>query len=326
MLIKTSKKSFDKKLTDFLIAFDAAKQLFQKDEGIHGSRDITYAKWLGHMEQDNRELTTYINETTYDNDNYAKKLIRNFFSEHNKVTNMLLATKGVVFKQLKFTNEEIANQIVEYNRMRYKNVIAIRDYARACDSINFTGISQIYNIPEIENLSIDETIDLLLNRLYRIRDNENYFPLREILKGNGVEFNREETYSYLIENLQNENYIDTLEKEDDIYIRISMKGIHKMEQKVQKNLNRQVLKDALIEIKNNIPTTGIKKCIEKIKNILIDPNIDDYNLLIILDHRFTQLLEGEIKGILNYETITVERNKIANSLINQVQVMIDKLK
>lgn len=321
MLIKTSKKTFDEKLNGFLVGIEIPIQEFSKESSILASRDITYAKYLASMESIDREITTYIEEVTFDRENFAKNQIRHFFTEHKRVAEMLLAEKGLIFKSIKYTNREISDEIVRHNKRKYKIVLAIRDYARACDSIIFAGISSVYNIPEIENLSINETVDLLLNRLYRIRDNETYFPLREILKGNGVGFNRIEFYDYIVRHLQNENFIDIKKEGDDFYVRISLNGIHKMEQQKQKFLNVETLKSALWEIKNKIPTTGIKKSIEKLKTIFIDPESDNFNSIVLIEFQYFQILDGEIKGILSPDSIRIGKNRIVNSLLELIEII-----
>lgn len=318
ILLKTSKSLFDEKLTGFLIGFEGIIQHFKATEGKYFSRDITYAQFLARMEQLDRKIISYIGEVTFEKNNYAKKLISNFVSEHKSLQDALSATEGILFKKYKYTNEQISDEIIRCSEMKYNSILKIRDYVRACDLLIFTGIEQIYNVPEIDSLSIKDATYLLLNRLYRIRDNENYFPLNALLKGNGIVFKRTGTYQFIAENLQKENLIDVKEEDKEYLVRISLNGIHEIEEQKNRLKNKEYLTNKFTEIKNSIDTNGILISLEQAKSVLIDQNTDDYNTLIQIGSRYREIQEREKKGILPDETILIELNKITYSLISHL--------
>jgi hypothetical protein len=322
ILLKTSKSLFDEKLNGFLIGFEGIIQHFKATEGKYFSRDITYAQFLARMEQLDREIISYIDEVTFEKDNYAKKMISNFIPEYRSLVNMLTATEGVIFKGYKYTNEQISHEIILCSELKYNSILQIRDYVRACDLVIFTGIEQIYNVPEIDSLSIEDATYLILNRLYRIRDNENYFPLNSLLKGNGIVFKRNGTYQYIAENLQQEGLLDVKEKGKEYFVRISLNGIHEIEKRKKILNNKKHLTDKFTEIKNSIPINGVLISIEQIKSILIDPNSENYNTLLLIERRYREIRERETKGILRDETIITEFNKITYSLMSYMDDII----
>lgn len=199
--------------------------------------------------------------------------------------------------------------VLEY----YPRILAISDAIISRDTIN---------LEERKNFSTDETLELILEKLYELYD-DSYHPVSSILWGNGIVVKRVDEPRQLVKTLENYGYVNALHTKD-VQAQLTIDGKRYVESnrksdttdyskidKSQEELNakideiiealrqqgagQEVLFDELEELKHLYTTLNKKNWGQVLKGKLIDLGLSQLISTEVMQGIFKELTDQVLK-------------------------------